>query len=92
MTEENGEKKFEVPEGRVLLCVSEETYETLAACAKEFGEEMFRRFVFDNPGMNPKALEVARENIINRVAADCYDRVLEACEHILKIEGAGHER
>jgi hypothetical protein len=74
------EEVFKAPEGEFLLRVSDEAYERLVARAKEVGEEMFRRYMFDNPGMNPKALELARENIINLVAGDYFERVVRAAK------------
>jgi hypothetical protein len=51
-----------------MILLSSEMFEKVVARAQGIGEEMFRRIVFDHNGMNPKAIEVAHDQVVAAIA------------------------
>jgi hypothetical protein len=66
-----------------LLSISDEMFEKLIARAKAFGEEMWRRQLFDHPGMlesmlkhsSPEAVEYIRNCVVDAIAEEYCERV-----------------
>jgi hypothetical protein len=52
-------------EGLVLYVVSSDMFDNLKARAREVAEEMWRRYLFDNPNMNPQVIELVRPKLID---------------------------
>ena len=71
------EEVFKAPEGAFLLCVSDEAFEKLLARAKEFAEEHFRRYLFDHEGMNPQAIAVIREPVLEMLTEQYVEYVAQ---------------
>jgi hypothetical protein len=69
-----------------MIVVSNEMFERLIARAQAVGEEIWRRQLFEQPGMFPKAkpeeIEVVRELFVAAMAEDYCERVAHAAHGI----------
>ena len=72
-----------------MIEVSDKMFDTIMARANELGEEAFRRFLFDHPGMPAEAVELIRDRIILLVAEDYVERLAKRANAFATRRGEG---
>jgi hypothetical protein len=79
-----------------LLLVGDEAFEKLIARANEIGEEMWRRYLFNNPGafdnLPAWLVDKIRDNCVYRIAGQYCERVARRANEYFDAEEQRQER